>query len=73
MAKTGAIINVKKAQFLAPHEMQHIINKLGEAGNEKVVLCLVDLLLNVCDVSLHLYQKLHSELIHLLYTVVRLV
>lgn len=39
MAKTDAIINVKKAQFLAPHEMQHIINKLGEAGNEKVVLC----------------------------------
>ncbi len=27
MAKTGAIINVKKAQFLAPHEMRHIINK----------------------------------------------
>lgn len=39
MAKTGAIINVKKAQFLAPHEMQHIINKIAEAGNDKVVLC----------------------------------
>jgi len=39
MAKTGAIINVKKAQFLAPHEMQHIINKCGEAGNDKVILC----------------------------------
>lgn len=39
MAKTGAVINVKKAQFLAPHEMQHIINKIGEAGNDKVVLC----------------------------------
>ncbi|HCP96777.1 MAG TPA: 3-deoxy-8-phosphooctulonate synthase, partial [Pseudoalteromonas sp.] len=25
MAKTGAIINVKKPQFLAPHEMRHII------------------------------------------------
>ena len=39
MAKTGAIINVKKAQFLAPHEMQHIINKCLEAGNDKVILC----------------------------------
>ena len=39
MAETGAIINVKKAQFLAPHEMQHIINKCAEAGNEQVILC----------------------------------
>lgn len=39
MAKTGAIINIKKAQFLAPHEMQHIINKCLEAGNNKVILC----------------------------------
>lgn len=39
MARTGAIINVKKAQFLAPHEMQHIINKIEEAGNQKVILC----------------------------------
>lgn len=39
MAQTGAIINVKKAQFLAPHEMRHIINKCLEAGNNKVILC----------------------------------
>ena len=39
MAKTGAVINVKKPQFLAPHEMRHIINKFGEAGNDKVILC----------------------------------
>jgi 2-dehydro-3-deoxyphosphooctonate aldolase (KDO 8-P synthase) len=39
MAKTGAVINVKKAQFLAPHEMQHILNKVQEAGNDKIVLC----------------------------------
>ncbi|WP_440053869.1 3-deoxy-8-phosphooctulonate synthase [Pseudoalteromonas sp. T1lg65] len=39
MAKTGAVINVKKPQFLAPHEMRHIITKLGEAGNDKVILC----------------------------------
>lgn len=39
MARTGAIINIKKAQFLAPHEMRHIINKCLEAGNDKIILC----------------------------------
>lgn len=39
MAKTDKIINVKKAQFLAPHEMKHIIHKCLEAGNDKVILC----------------------------------
>jgi len=39
MAETGAVMNVKKAQFLAPHEMQHIINKCAEAGNDQVILC----------------------------------
>ena len=39
MAKTNAIINIKKAQFLAPHEMRHIMNKCLEAGNDKLILC----------------------------------
>ncbi|MFZ5562255.1 MAG: 3-deoxy-8-phosphooctulonate synthase [Pseudomonadota bacterium] len=39
MAKTDAIINIKKAQFLAPREMQHIAHKCVEAGNDKVILC----------------------------------
>lgn len=39
MAKTGAVINVKKPQFLAAHEMRHIISKFKEAGNEQVLLC----------------------------------
>ncbi|KKO47334.1 2-dehydro-3-deoxyphosphooctonate aldolase [Arsukibacterium ikkense] len=39
MAKTGAVINVKKPQFLAPHEMRHIMAKFAEAGNDKVILC----------------------------------
>jgi 2-dehydro-3-deoxyphosphooctonate aldolase (KDO 8-P synthase) len=39
MAKTDAIINVKKPQFLAAHEMRHIIKKFAEAGNEKIILC----------------------------------
>lgn len=39
MARTGAAINIKKPQFLAPEEMRHIITKLHEAGNERVLLC----------------------------------
>ena len=39
LAETGRPVNVKKAQFLAAHEMGHIIKKFEEAGNEKVLLC----------------------------------
>lgn len=39
MAKTNAVINIKKPQFLAAHEMRHIIKKFAEAGNEKIILC----------------------------------
>jgi 2-dehydro-3-deoxyphosphooctonate aldolase (KDO 8-P synthase) len=39
MAKTGAVINIKKAQFLAPQEMKHIIAKFAEAGNDRIILC----------------------------------
>jgi len=39
MAKTNAVINVKKPQFLAPHEMRHIIKKFAEGGNQKIILC----------------------------------
>lgn len=39
MAKTGAVINIKKAQFLAPQEMKHILRKCEEAGNQRLVLC----------------------------------
>ncbi len=39
VAATGAVINVKKPQFLAPQEMRHIIAKCAEAGNRRVLLC----------------------------------
>lgn len=39
LAKTGKPVNVKKAQFLAAHEMGHIIQKFAEAGNEQILLC----------------------------------
>ena len=39
LAETGRPVNVKKAQFLAAHEMGHIIKKFSEAGNDQVLLC----------------------------------
>ena len=39
MAKTQAAINIKKAQFLAPQEMKHILTKFAEAGNDRLMLC----------------------------------
>lgn len=39
MARTNAIINIKKAQFLAPKEMKHILQKCEEAGNDQLILC----------------------------------
>lgn len=38
-AKTGKLINVKKAQFLAPWDMKNVVIKLEEAGNNKIMLC----------------------------------
>ena len=38
-AKTGAAINVKKGQFLAPWDMQHVARKLEASGNPRVLLC----------------------------------
>jgi len=39
MAKTDAAINIKKAQFLAPQEMKHILKKCEDAGNDRLILC----------------------------------
>jgi 2-dehydro-3-deoxyphosphooctonate aldolase (KDO 8-P synthase) len=39
MAKTGKVINIKKAQFLSPAEMGNILNKFEEAGNSQLMLC----------------------------------
>lgn len=38
-AKTGAVINVKKGQFLAPWDMKNVLAKLTESGNPNVLLC----------------------------------
>ena len=39
MAKTQAVINVKKPQFLSPGQVGNIVEKFAECGNEKVILC----------------------------------
>lgn len=38
-AKTGKIVNVKKAQFLAPWDMKNVVNKLEASGTNKIMLC----------------------------------
>jgi 2-dehydro-3-deoxyphosphooctonate aldolase (KDO 8-P synthase) len=37
--KTGAIVNVKKAQFLSGKDMIHVIRKLETSGNKKLLVC----------------------------------
>ena len=38
-AKTGKIVNVKKAQFLAPWDMKNVIKKLQESGAKNIMIC----------------------------------
>lgn len=38
-AKTGKTVHVKKAQFLAPWDMEHVVQKIKKAGNSDVILC----------------------------------
>jgi 2-dehydro-3-deoxyphosphooctonate aldolase (KDO 8-P synthase) len=37
-AKTGRIVNVKKAQFLSPWDMGNVAEKIAAAGNTKIIL-----------------------------------
>ncbi len=38
-ARTGRVLNVKKAQFMAPEDMSAVLSKCAEAGNRQVILC----------------------------------
>ncbi|MDP9195926.1 MAG: 3-deoxy-8-phosphooctulonate synthase [Pseudomonadota bacterium] len=38
-AKTGAVVQVKKAQFIGPEQMDNIITKIEHFGNKKIILC----------------------------------
>jgi len=37
-AKTGRIVNLKKAQFLSPWDMGNVAEKVASSGNEKIIL-----------------------------------
>ena len=36
--QTGKIVNIKKGQFLAPHDMGQVVKKAGAAGGQKIIL-----------------------------------
>jgi 2-dehydro-3-deoxyphosphooctonate aldolase (KDO 8-P synthase) len=38
-AATGRAVNVKKAQFLAPWDMKHVVGKLAAGGCQNILLC----------------------------------
>lgn len=37
-AQTGAVVNVKKGQFLAPWDMKNVVDKITSSGNGRVML-----------------------------------
>jgi 2-dehydro-3-deoxyphosphooctonate aldolase (KDO 8-P synthase) len=37
--ETGCAVNVKKGQFLAPHDMKNVAAKIASTGNERIMLC----------------------------------
>lgn len=39
LGKTGKVINVKKPQFMSPPQVNNIIEKFNEAGNDNILLC----------------------------------
>ena len=39
MAETGAVINVKKPQFMSPPQVKNLAEKFRECGNDKIMLC----------------------------------
>lgn len=39
MAETGAVVNIKKPQFLSPEQMSNIVHKFQECGNDQLILC----------------------------------
>ena len=39
VAKTGKPVNIKKGQFLAPHDMANVVGKAKATGNEQIMVC----------------------------------
>ncbi len=38
VGRTGKAVNVKKGQFMAPWDMKHVVTKMEEAGNRRLLL-----------------------------------
>jgi 2-dehydro-3-deoxyphosphooctonate aldolase (KDO 8-P synthase) len=38
VARTGRIVNWKKGQFIGPRDVEHALNKMVSAGNERIIL-----------------------------------
>jgi len=39
VASQGLPVNIKKGQFLAPWDMQHVVNKARAVGNDQILVC----------------------------------
>ena len=39
VASVGLPVNIKKGQFLAPWDMQHVVSKAKATGNEQIMVC----------------------------------
>jgi 2-dehydro-3-deoxyphosphooctonate aldolase (KDO 8-P synthase) len=37
--ETGAVVNVKKGQFMAPEDMAQVVRKIESTGNRRILLC----------------------------------
>jgi 2-dehydro-3-deoxyphosphooctonate aldolase (KDO 8-P synthase) len=39
VAAQGLPVNIKKGQFLAPWDMEHVVNKAKQSGNQQIMVC----------------------------------
>lgn len=39
LAKTGRVVNIKKPQFMSPHQIGNVVEKFKEAGNGRILIC----------------------------------
>ncbi len=39
VARQGKTVNIKKGQFLSPHEMQNVVDKARSTGNQEIMVC----------------------------------
>ena len=39
IAATDAVVHVKKPQFMSPQQVSHLVEKIQECGNDKIMIC----------------------------------